>query len=274
MGWPPVACLNQAGLHDLQAREVAHDLLAAVLVHLGGGAVGRYPVPGKVGGIVVVADAQDEVASGRHAVPERRHDVRCLRGLEEVQNRRQDHAKRLARVDQRRQLRAGQDVPRAAHVPRHGGHPARIGEQRGGMRDHHRVVVHVRHAGIRAGQPRDLMRWSAGRHAGAHVDELHDPLPGHVVNRASLELPALPRQDRRQRQDLLKLRRRLPVHPKVVLPAQGIVVQARGCRPPGIERHQRTISHKRNMLAISTQHPLVPQRPMTERRQVNSALCS
>lgn len=48
---------------------------------------------------------------------------------------------------------------------------------------------------------------------------------------------------RGQREDLFKLRGHPAVGREVVLPAQGIIVQARDARLPGIERHQRTPAH-------------------------------
>jgi hypothetical protein len=63
-------------------------------------------------------------------------------------------------------------------------------------RDHHRVVVHVDHPGVRADPACHLVRVGADRQARAHVDELDHSPPAHVIDGTSLELPTLPGQHR------------------------------------------------------------------------------
>jgi hypothetical protein len=51
-----------------------------------------------------------------------------------------------------------------------------LAKQRGGVRQDHRVVVHVDHPGLRHDLPHQLMRVALGGQPGADVDELAQPL--------------------------------------------------------------------------------------------------
>jgi len=61
-------------------------------------------------------------------------------------------------------------------------HTRALGQQAAGVRDHDRVVIHVRHPRVRFGVPGDVVRVQYGGQAGPDVDELPDAAGRHIAD--------------------------------------------------------------------------------------------
>jgi hypothetical protein len=146
-----------------------------------------------------------------------------------------DHAGGLGQVDQLGQPGIGEDAPGVVHVARYRDHSRALGQQAAGVRDHDRVVIHVRHPRVGFGVPGDVVRVQHGGQAGPDVDELPDAASRHVADGPAEELPVLPGHLRRDRMDRQHLLGQLAVGREVVLPAEPVVPHPRDIRPGGVE---------------------------------------
>ena len=142
---------------------------------------------------------------------------------------------RFGQRDQALQGRIGQDRIRVGQVPLQGDH-ARAGQQRAGVRDHHRILVDIGHPAVRVSGPGELVGVLRGGQPAAGVDELPDALPGQPGDGAGQEHPVLPGPHRQQREHLYEACRLGPVGGVVVLPAEQVVVHAGDIGPAGIDR--------------------------------------
>lgn len=100
-----------------------------------------------------------------------------------------------------------------------------------GVRQHHGVVVHIDHAGIRADLLRDLVRVLHRRESGTDIQELADVFLGRKKMDGANQKPARFLGDR----DDLGLHRLpclagSPIHPVVVLASHEVVPHARRTR--------------------------------------------
>jgi hypothetical protein len=99
---------------------------------------------------------------------------------------------RLAEVDHGPQPGRTEDRVAVTQVTGDNRDPVAVmGEQRGQVRDHDRIVVDVGHRSRRAGLLRCHVRVRGGWQPGAKVDELRDALSGHPGDRSFDEPPAL-----------------------------------------------------------------------------------
>src|SRR6185437_5457273 len=116
-------------------------------------------------------------------------------------------------------------------------------EQRAGVREHDRVVVHVDDAAFRRDGLGDLVEVARRGDAGADVEELPDPgFPGQVADRTPEERPVRPRGEGHLRPELERLLGGFPVGGVVVLAAEQVVVH------PGLVRHG-DVERRRGWLA-------------------------
>jgi UDP-N-acetylmuramoyl-tripeptide--D-alanyl-D-alanine ligase len=227
---------DHAGRHEIQAGEETHDVVQRVDVDLRGGIGGGEVVP--LSG-VPGSDGDDQVAARGQRPGERGRHPAGRPGVGEVQHPGHDHAGRLGQVDQPGQPVIAEDPCGVAHVARHGDHSGAPGEQAAGVRDHHRVVVHVGHPGLRVSVPGDVVRVQRGRQAGPDVDELPDAAARHVADGPAEELPVLPGHLCRERVDRQHLLRQLPVGREVLLAAQPVIPHPGDVRPGRVERLHR-----------------------------------
>jgi fatty-acyl-CoA synthase len=224
---------DHARRHELQAVEEGHDLFGRMDVQgrgrvRGAEGLGHLGLPGP--------DGDDHVAARRDRPGERARHLPRGGGVEEMQHAGQQHANGLGQVDEPGQLRIGEDGGRVAHVTGHDHHALGLPQQRGGVRDHHRIVVHVRHFGIRGGALGDVVGVQHGGQPGADVDELLDTHIRYVRDGPAEELPVLTRHLRRERIDLEHLLRELPVSGEVVLAAEPVVPHPGNARLIRIKR--------------------------------------
>ena len=119
-----------------------------------------------------------------------------------------------------------------AEVPVRHGRERVLREHRPGVAEHHRIVVHVDHAGGRVDALGDLMHVLRGWQPGADVKQLPDPgVPHQVADHPAEQcpLPAHARLDSRHRSgDPLAVD---PVDGEVVLAAKQVVVDPRHIGP-------------------------------------------
>jgi hypothetical protein len=140
-------------------------------------------------GAGVGAVAERQVAARRQGIKQPGHHRGGAGGIGDLPQDAQHHqGDGLAEVQ-----RPGgfvQDLPRVAHVGFNvaGGTAGGAGQQRAGMHQHERVVVHVDDPRLRRYLLSDLVSVVGGRQAGADVEELPDPgLAGQVTDRADQE---------------------------------------------------------------------------------------
>jgi hypothetical protein len=129
-----------------------------------------------------------------------------------------------------------QDAFGVAQVALDGKGPLVVGQQGGGVRDHHRVVVQVDDADVRVDALGKLMDVLHGGQAGADVQELdHVLVPDEVADDPGENLPLQLRADpgRGHRHDHLFGQR--PVDREVVSPAEEVVVNARAIGARGVD---------------------------------------
>ncbi len=134
---------------------------------------------------------QHQVAARRHRRQQRGDDpVRVVGVHDQVHDRDQHDRHRAGEVQ--RPCRVRQDRARIAQVRVEVvGRPLRrAGEQRPGMGEHDRVVVHVDHAAVLRHRLGHLVGVVRGRDAGTDVEELPDPrLGGQEPHHAGQERP-------------------------------------------------------------------------------------
>jgi hypothetical protein len=199
-----------------------------------------------------------EVAARRHGVHEPRDEAgRVVRVGDEVHDREQHDRDRLVEVEYLRGPR--QDELRVPQVGLDvaGGALGGAVEQRPGVQQHHRVVVHVDHAAVRRDRLRDLVHVLHGRQAGAEVEELPDAgLGGQETDHPGQKRPARPGRLHRLGEDLVGLFRGPPVGLEVVLAAQPVVVDPRRmgdfCIDPGWFGHDP--DHKAGLSRVGDHH--------------------
>ncbi len=111
------------------------------------------------------------------------------------------------------------------------------GQQRPGVAEHDRVVVHVHDPAVSCHRLGHLVSVAGGRDPGADVKELADPLlPGQVAHRAGQERAVGPDRVDNVRISLDCLIACLPVGCVVVLAAQPVVIHPGDVRDAGVER--------------------------------------
>ena len=189
---PPQRHLDQARLHHVPAVEQRGDLRAGAQGDGGGGLVvhgggvpcgGGADVRGGVGEGQVAAFGQRGAEGGQDA-------GRVLLFGDEVHDRHQQQGDGLAEVDERADLRVGQDSLGFAQVGQDDAGGAAAGQQRVGVHVHDGVVVDVGDPGARRGLGGDLVHVPGGRDAGADVDDLPDArLPGQEPHGPLQERP-------------------------------------------------------------------------------------
>jgi len=94
---------------------------------------------------------------------------------------------------------AGEWLYSVGQIPLQGDN-VRAGQQRAGVRDHHRVPVDVGHPAVRVSGLGELVGVLRGGQPAADVDELPDALPGQPGDGAGQEQPVLPGPHRQQRE--------------------------------------------------------------------------
>jgi hypothetical protein len=109
------------------------------------------------------------------------------------------------------------------------------GQQRPGVRHHHRIVVRVHHAGVRVDALRDLMHVLIGGQPGADVQELRDSLAGARIHRPLQEATILAGEPRELRDSTRLAIRGFPVGREVILAAQPVVVHPGDVRDRRVE---------------------------------------
>ena len=130
--------------------------------------------------------------------------------------------RRLGEVEQFPGL--GQDLVHVAQVSPDDGGRVVPGQQRLGVQEHHRVVVHVDHARIGVVGLCDLMHVRAVREAAADVDELADPGIAQEANCALQKLAITAHGVQDLRHHRYHLLGGGPVRSEVVLAAQPVVI--------------------------------------------------
>jgi len=131
---------------------------------------------------------------------------------------------RLAEIDDGPQLRVRQDGRRVAQVRGDGRHAVVGGQQRPGVRQHHRVEVDIGDSGGGQDRSRGLMDRRSRRKPRTQVDELADPLPGGPGDGLGHERPVLPDQIPQRLVDRQQPLGLGPVGGVVVLAAERVVV--------------------------------------------------
>ena len=126
-------------------------------------------------------------------------------------------------------------------------------EQRPGVRQHDRVVVHVDDPGRRRHGLGDLVGVVRRRDAGPDIQELADlAVPGQEAHRPGEERPVGPCGQPDLREGLDRLLARGPVGGEVVLPAEPVVVHPGDVRHARVDRQRRTAIDY--LLAAFTRH--------------------
>jgi PAS domain S-box-containing protein len=232
---------HEAWFDEVQPGEVAADLLPGAQVQPGPAHL-RIELRGGAGhalGVDVTGGVGDgQVAAGRHGAHDPGHDlVRTVRIRDVLQGHQEHDGDRLAEVE----LLGGlsQDPAGIAGVGLDvgGGALGGAGQQRPGVREDDRVVVHVDDPGFRRDLLGDLVRVIGGGQAGPDIQELPDPgLTGQVLHGPAQEGPVGPDtgQDIRVSRDGLLCD--VPVGLVVVLPAEPVIVDPGGVRDAGVER--------------------------------------
>ncbi len=175
-----------------------------------------YGATGYIGGLI----ARAMVAGGARPVLAGRDQGRLdALAVEEVQDRAKDDAYRFGRVDDSPQVMVGQHRGGIAQVRRDRGHTG-VGEQRAGVRQHHRVQVDVGHPGSGQDRLRGLMNCGGSGQPGAQVDELADSLGGGPGDSLGDERPVLLDHLGQRRVDLQQQVGLGPVRGEMVLAAQ------------------------------------------------------
>src|SRR6185312_15175790 len=134
------------------------------------------------------------VAAGGQGLADGPDDgIRVFAGAYEVQHSHQEHTQWLAEVDKVKRPVMSQDRGRVAQVRLdHRGVPAGLEGARVG--EHHRIVVHVDHPGVRVDQLGDLMNVALRWQPGPDVQELDDArLSSQVADSPAQELAVLQR---------------------------------------------------------------------------------
>ena len=135
---------------------------------------------------------------------------------------------------------------RIAEVAPDGERPPVVGQQRGGVRDHHRVVVQVDDAGILVEALGDLVHVLHGGQAGADVEQLGNALVAdHVTDDASEHVALRPYAAFGHGQQGDHPVRQRTVGRKVVPPTKQVIVNARVVRAGGVDLgrlgHEKTL---------------------------------
>ena len=180
-----------------------------------------------------------DVAAGRDRVHERGHDrLRAVGVGDRVQDGKQRDRYRPGEVQQLRGLGQDRESVTQVRVNVLGGAFLVAGEQRAGVGEHDRIVVHVHHPGLRRDRLGDLVGVARRGNTGADVKELPDPrLAGEVADGAPEERPVGAGGVGRLRVDLEHFLRRRPVGGVVVLTAEQEVVHPRLVCHGGVQRH-------------------------------------
>lgn len=148
---------------------------------------------------------------------------------QEVQDRDQQNRHRPIEVQMGTHRLVGEDRGRVARVARNGDRRL-VGQQRAGMRQDDRIVVHVGHTGVRHLPAGDLMHGTRGRKTHTDVEVVSYPAAGQIPNGAAEERPACPCPLHDPRGDLRDLIRRLAVSGPVVLASHYLELPV-GCLP-------------------------------------------
>jgi hypothetical protein len=133
-----------------------------------------------------------------------------------------------------------------AQVAPDGERPAVVGQQRGGVRDHHRVVIQVDNVDILVEALGNLVHVLHGGQAGADVEQLGNAfVADHVPDDAGQHVALRPHTALGHRQQGDHPVRQRPVGREVVSPAEQIVVNARVVRAGGVDLgrlgHEKTL---------------------------------
>jgi hypothetical protein len=137
----------------------------------------------------------------------------------------------LVEVDQPPQVAIGQDVGWGAHVVPDDQRVGQALQHVPGVREDHRVVVHLADARRRVGLHRDLVHVALRGQPGADIDELPDARLVHqIANRPPHESAGNARRFTDIRQIGRNLLGGLPVSGIIVLSAEEVIVNARGTR--------------------------------------------
>jgi alditol oxidase len=237
---PPVLKWHDAGFHQVRAGEEARHLIPVAVreLLLDPAARHRLHFPQCLRGEELRAQVRErEVAAGRHGVHHPGHDrIRVVGVRYRVQDRDQRDRHRLREVKQSACLAEDGAGVAQVGVDVLGGPRVAAGEQRAGVGEHDRVVVHVHHTGLRRDRLGDLVGVARRRDAGADVEELPDPrLGGEVADDAAEERPVGPRGERPLGVDLECHLGLGPVGGVIVLAAKQVVVNPRLMRDAGVE---------------------------------------
>jgi len=139
--------------------------------------------------VVKTGDGDDHAAARRYQPRVSRGNRPGGVGVQEVQDRAEDHAHGPVRIDDGPQLRVRQHGYGLAQVRGHGGHPVAGGQQCPGMGQHDRINVDVGDPGQWHHHACGLVDRGGGGKPGAQVDELADTLPGGPADRLDHECP-------------------------------------------------------------------------------------
>src|SRR5216683_1844131 len=269
---PPLRDPDDSRFHQVKPAEEPGDLVVAaegdLLAHLPGeyqldpGGLLRLDVYGRL--------AERQVAARRHGFHELGSDsVRVVRIRDAVHDANQHDRDRLAEVQ--RVGRGAEDLSRVPQISVYVGSVARATrQQRTGVREHDRIVVHVHDPGLRGHPLRDLVRVVHRRDSRADVKELPDPgLRRQVAHRPAEErpMPAHALHEVGVRGE--RLIARLAVSLEVVLAAQPVVVDASDVRAAGVELGHLTSSPLPKTMPYDTtaSRGLAGPRPSERRRR-------
>jgi len=247
---PPVVHVDHARLDQLQAVEVASELLGgAGPVRDGAGClVHPQRLLQRRAGVDAVVDRQ--VAAGRQAAEQPGHDRPRFLVVDDVaEDPHERERDRLAQVQPLRRLAQHRAGVVHISVDVAGAALRTTGQQRPGVRQYQRVVIDVHDPGLRRGALRDLMGVGRGRQARAHVQELADPgLVGHVQDDPSQERPVGQGDIHDPRVDCAELIAGHPVDLVVVLAAEPVVPDPGRVRHRGVDRGPGGLALRRGML--------------------------
>jgi serine-type D-Ala-D-Ala carboxypeptidase len=232
---PPVRYWHQSRLNQFQAvKEPQHLGLGAEGHLLGDQLVHPVRDLGHRRSLDVAGWVrQRQVAPGRHGSNQPGHDpVRIVLIADVLQDRHQHDRHRTGEVQYLRRRSKDRLGVAQVGIDARGGTVRPAGQERLGVGQHHRVIVHVHHAALRRRALGYLVRVVRGGQARTDVQELADPgLADQVPHRPPQEYPVPAR-----RADDVRVRRDhplsgYPVDGEVILPAQPVVID------PGDVRH-------------------------------------
>jgi dihydrofolate reductase/predicted enzyme related to lactoylglutathione lyase len=237
---PPLLWLDHARVDEVEPVEEAADRRLVSQCHLLDAHPGVQPPDHRC--LLLSADVAGRVRHRQVAAcwdgpHQARHDPVGVLGVgDQLHDDEQQDGNWLAEVQRRR--RGVEDGSGVAQIRLQVVHDAvtAAGEHRAGVRQHHRVVVHVHDARVRGDGLGDLVRAAGRGQSGADVEELADPaLAGQVPDHAGEKRPVRPHvvHDLRIRGD--GVLGRLAVDGEVLHAAQPVVVDASGVRVLSVE---------------------------------------